>query len=582
MQKRKLSKLFWYTTCIFFVICSLLSIYIFFPNIKTKVFRSFAKGTFFITTDADTVYTLGFYGIRKYDATDPYNMKLIASNNEICKNFNIGRSMAIYKDYVYVISRSYWGGKQEEDVPKIRFRFEEPIIDHRNKNNTFDSIITSPNIQINNKGEKGTNFGIHSLKLMSMESISNMTTSKLIKKIKCSNKGCISFWLYVDSINSHCSIPLIGAKGKSPIEMIIKKHGNGKFIVNFKNIDCNIKCNQYFSNKDWYQFKVKIGRNKNKFFWRNKECSKWEEIHHDNKKTTLIDELQVGISTMYSGTTIFIDDYYYDTDDLDNCSYINGTLSIMRKNNLKILNTYYSDIKLIDSEIYKNTLVVSGLYGFNIYDLSNPIHPKLVYTYRHPTFKEFQGVEIFTSKGHTYAVFAMFAEGLSIWDITEPSKTRCIYTHYLSDKMSNGKVLKKGLQSFDIKIKYPYVYATIGPMKETQFTKNDTKGILVYDIHDMNNIDVTFTEIPRKYWYTRTTSDGQPTCIIISNQSLYINWGNKGVVRFDISNPQTPIFKEIINISGDKILSPMAISNKKFLFAGSTYWQRINTIKLYE
>ena len=86
-----------------------------FKNIyyRTAIIRTFAKGSWYIDSEEDTVYTMGYYGIQKYLYQGKEKLSLIAENDKFCKNTLIARSAVIGKDYVYVIARSYLGGITE-------------------------------------------------------------------------------------------------------------------------------------------------------------------------------------------------------------------------------------------------------------------------------------------------------------------------------------------------------------------------------------------------------------------------------------------------------------------------------------
>lgn len=81
-----------------------------YPYLRTDIFRSFAKGNWFITSESDTLYSMGYYGIRKY-LIDGDNLICLKENKDFCKNRMIGRGGCIYDKYVYVTSRSYLTGK---------------------------------------------------------------------------------------------------------------------------------------------------------------------------------------------------------------------------------------------------------------------------------------------------------------------------------------------------------------------------------------------------------------------------------------------------------------------------------------
>lgn len=83
--------------------------------LRMCVTEQLLKGSWYIDSEKDTVYTMGYYGIQKYlyQGTKKEKLLLIANNDNFCKNTLIARSAVIDKDYVYVIARSYLGGITE-------------------------------------------------------------------------------------------------------------------------------------------------------------------------------------------------------------------------------------------------------------------------------------------------------------------------------------------------------------------------------------------------------------------------------------------------------------------------------------
>lgn len=76
---------------------------------RTAIIRTFAKGSWYVTSERDTVYTMGYYGIRKYLLKDTI-FKLLSEQDEFCNNTLIARSAVINNDVIYVLCRSYLPG----------------------------------------------------------------------------------------------------------------------------------------------------------------------------------------------------------------------------------------------------------------------------------------------------------------------------------------------------------------------------------------------------------------------------------------------------------------------------------------
>mgnify|MGYP000380701894 CR=1 FL=1 len=265
----------------------------------------------------------------------------------------------------------------------------------------------------------------------------------------------------------------------------------------------------------------------------------------------------------------------------DNKNYINGKLLVLRKTDLSIIQEIDSDIKLIEIKKIQNNIVVSGLNGFNIYNTSRPDSLFEVYKYRTKNFSEFQGVELFNIDSCKYIAFARFGEGISIWNMSDPKHTYAVKNIAIQDTLTNGTVLPKGLQCFRIKLKYPYLYVTLAPSSSFFEKQEDIRGILVYDLSDMDNIKSAISLIPKKDYYKTKIGDPEPTHLDIYKNRLYANFGEKGVAVFNITQPFNPIYENIVDANNEgAMILPLHINYKGILFTGDYYWSDIYFKKL--
>ena len=273
--------------------------------------------------------------------------------------------------------------------------------------------------------------------------------------------------------------------------------------------------------------------------------------------------------------------YLGGNDSINNNNYVNGKLLVLQKNNLRTIREYNSDIKFIEAKIYKNKLVVSGLKGFNIYDISVATSPQIIYKYRQNKYTEFQGFTFINKDSCTYIAFTKFGEGLSIWNMTEATKTYHVTDISIQDSLSDGTILPKGLQCFNIKLKYPFLYSTLAPNINIFNKEGDKRGIMIYDISDINHIKQSAVFIPQKDWYKRKIGDPEPSYIDIYKNKLYTNFGEKGIAIFDISNPSKPRYEGIIDITNNNnLIQPIHINHRGILFAGDYYWPDIYSKQL--
>ncbi|HLT88882.1 MAG TPA: hypothetical protein VKZ57_14935 [Sphingobacterium sp.] len=347
------------------------------PYLRTDIFRSFAKGNWYITSERDTLYTMGYYGVRKYLAADLGHLQLLAENGEFCEDRIMGRGGCVYDQYLYVTARSF--------LP-----------------------------------------------------------------------GAVS----------------------------------------------------------------------------NKED--------------------------------------------------NGKLLILRKSDLSIVKELKYDIKLVEAKTYGELLVVSGLKGFYIYSCSVPNNPEVIFSYRHPEYREYQGFEFIEKDEKLYVAFTLFGEGLEIWDLTEPEQAKSVCLIPINEQMADGNNVPGG-QSMDIIVNYPYLYATLGPNIETFKTERDRRGIFVYDISNIDSVRKSAVFIPEMDWYSKNTGDKQPTYITQYDDRLYVNFAEKGVAEFDLSDPGKPRYEGINDISGDgALIQPIFATDNGKLFGGSYYWSKVYSSEIYD
>ena len=254
-------------------------------------------------------------------------------------------------------------------------------------------------------------------------------------------------------------------------------------------------------------------------------------------------------------------------------NYIDGKMLVLRKKNLSIVTEYMSDIKLIEAKIKDSLLVVSGLYGFDIYNIKNTPYLKSLYKYRQQNFTEFQGVDFIERDSILLLAFGRFGNGVSLWDISDLNNIRSIYDFSFSDTLSNGQTIKGRLQCFNLLYKKPYLYATIAPIKEAFEKEDDLRGVLIFDLLNLEKIQVSFTEIPRQFYYKTLIGDPEPTYISEYKNRLYTNFGEKGIAVFNLKTSNKVTFEKIIDAgnNGNMIL-PLHINSKGVLFTGNYYW----------
>lgn len=248
--------------------------------------------------------------------------------------------------------------------------------------------------------------------------------------------------------------------------------------------------------------------------------------------------------------------------------YHNGAIIVMRKSDLKIIRNIPADIKYVEGKIVKNKLVVSGILGYDIYDVTNRESPMLAYKHRTPQRSEFQGCDTFTKDSMDYVVFSRYTEGIQVWNITD--------IHHPKE-VAKVPTDADGCMTFDVTVAYPYVYSTLAPSNGSFNTKNDKRGIIVYDLSDLHNISTKKILIPRNQWYNVKVGDKEPTFIEKAGNRIYVNFADKGLAEFDITTPDFPRFVKTtdVNNNGGHIQPFHILSRGGVILSGNYWWKDI-------
>ena len=222
--------------------------------------------------------------------------------------------------------------------------------------------------------------------------------------------------------------------------------------------------------------------------------------------------------------------------------------------------------------IVKGTLDVndSGVNDyFNPEDIRIPSRktPILVYKYRTPERSEFQGVDTFTKDSVDYVVFSRYTEGIQIWNVTDmhhPKEVAFVPTNV------------DGCMTFDVTVDYPFVYSTLAPGNGSFNTAKDQRGIIVYNVEDIYNIKTMKVTIPKDQYYNVKVGDKEPTFIEKKGNYVYVNFAEKGLAEFDVTNPSSPKFIKTIEINNDSgHVQPFHILPNRVVLSGNYWWKDI-------
>lgn len=527
----------------------------------------------FIMNKGDSVFSFGVHGARCVLFNKCSSPKIVAENTSLSDNSKIARSCVETENCFICVTRQNSGGQKEIYIPKYRFRFEEKNVNYSTQFGDFDEFFHNDNVIVSNDGEPDPNYGVHSLRI---SSLNDGVCSGLLKKNLEAPETTMqsSFWLKIDStINSSFSIPLLSKEDSTFFSLFFYPIDEFHFSVSLSN-----EINKYYIFKvgEWYNFKTSLSCNESKLWWREKECGDWNILQEKQEKNTTINAICIGIRNCYSRQTIMIDDYYCNTSDIDEMSYVMGSIEILDKNDLHTITKYRSDIKYNTIGTIDELIVVSGLRGFNVYEKQKNDSLNLLFSHRDESYVEYQGLALFRANNHTYVVFSNYSAGISIWDLSNPTKTMKVSSISHRNKYING-IRMSGSYTFDVIADYPYLYSTIALSDQKKFgTEYDFRGVMVYDISDLKNPIFEYCPIPNEYLYTNPTADYQPITIRKNDNFLYLNDSERGIAVFDIKKPDLPIFKNVIAAPDDlEPIGPFCV-DKDRMFIGKYFNGSIN------
>lgn len=388
------------------------------------------------------VYCGGIGVINKYNVADVNNIasKSLVVDSRIKNVF----CMATSGRYLFAVGRT-GSGSAEGITPMIRLKFDDAISDFSQKLGEFDSISTFEGINVTEDGEYSpmTYYNGKSLRFVSK---SGSGSARLFKKLgDVVNEGEVSFSIKNTlSANTEISIPILSLNGENKMSIKILQNTANEHRITFTGEggygDISIPSNE------WYQVKIHFDSQKIILYYRPKECGDWIHIYEKvNDDNFAVNELVVGVSDLANGEEVLIDDFYYDKGNLDDVSYVNGALTVADKITGEIYNVYHYDMKGTGVDVCGNILAVSGFYGVNIYDISNPTVPRLIWWEKNKKGAEHHRCKMFTANdGHKYLIVCMYASKYRLYDVTDSRDIRYVNSYSFVSSSADGKKYSYG------------------------------------------------------------------------------------------------------------------------------------------
>ena len=452
-----------------------------------------------------------------------------------------------YSDALGNIVHVNWDAITEEYNYFSSLVFHTPVLGE------FDNYFSEGKASIDELGE-GINTNIYCARLFTDSDNEQLSRAVLSKNVpSMSEEGYLSLWLKATTLSDITYIQLLGNE-ENDILGINLSPCDGGMTIGIKTNGNEQLSSSIIPTGEWFNYKIHYTPSSIELYYRGKECGNWNVLlTMQSGVVTAPNKLLTGIESSGAGQLIEIDDLYFHPTDIDNVSYINGQLIVLRKSDLTVVKTFFSDIKLTGTAIYGNTLFVNGLTGYNIYDISLPEQPKLVSWHRTPTYKEFQGLDIFTAHNRVYAFLCNYTQGYTIVDITDPAYSTII----AENKLGTDSEPFSHTFNFDVCVKYPYAYTTIATSTAYLGSEDDKRGILVYDLRDLDAIPVKFVSLPESEYYTyKEIGDQMPNRMTLDDNYLVVNNSEKGVAIFDLSHELgSPIYKGSLLNDGNVVAS---------------------------
>ena len=522
----------------------------------------------YIDASSDTIFSVGRFGVRAFDFSDKKTLQLIGQNETPADHKKRVRSVSPLNDVIYVATRQATAGDKESFVPDYRFRFEDQVDDFKIGTGEFDNYVNEGGITVDEFGEPNYNVGKHGIRFFSSSDLNNFSSAILEKKGNVSNQKYSSLWIKVNQIGlNEISIPLRRNNDETILSLIISPLSESSFSLHLSN---NLYASYFeqFDVNEWLCLKVYADEGKTYLWWRTKECGDWKLLQ-EGSGISEFNSVSLGIYTNEPNISLVFDDYYCHSSEIDEVSYVNGTVEVLDRKDLHTIKRYNSDLKFIQAKTIDNLLVVSGINGFNIYDISDNYNPVLISAHREPTYLEFQGFDFYKNEDKTYVVFSNCTQGISIWDISDPYSPGCVIYYPHKGLVIDGYKLSQRMYTFDLIADYPYVYSTFAVKESISASDNDCRGVICYDISNTENITPVIYPVDRNDWYTQPTDDLEPTVIRKYENRLLINMSERGLSCYIIREKGDLQYEGLIPIQNGSVISAFDISSDGYLFVGT-------------
>lgn len=242
--------------------------------------------------------------------------------------------------------------------------------------------------------------------------------------------------------------------------------------------------------------------------------------------------------------------------------------------------------------MHKNMLIVNmQMRGWCIFtiDEKDPTHLTLADTYfwDQTPVTEHQGGDVYEHDGKIYYAAAGFGDGISFYDITDPTNIKEELRYNFWNASHFDSELKGKVHTFSLVVDYPYVYATLGPAASVVYSKpsenydNRTMGVLTIDISDLKKPKYNVSKIAdADRCEFNETGDPQPTRIVKFGEYLLLNSSDKGVAVFKITDKANPTYMKTVKINEGQDIAALEKTGEDEILIGE--YKSPNKVYIYK
>ena len=261
------------------------------------------------------------------------------------------------------------------------------------------------------------------------------------------------------------------------------------------------------------------------------------------------------------------------------------------KNPITISSSTYYFGKCQSAKVYDNYLIVCKQFGgSDIYDITTPENPTLIYNYDTrqlaidqsritPTTSrigsaEYQQADVFDVNGNLYLCTTGYDRDLlQIFDMSailndlpvdtihiaienDVSPYAPIFTQHIRELWNpdhNLSINTPYIHACDLVCNYPYIYCTIGAYSShVSDFDNTMQGVAVVDVSNLSNIKTTLYPIPEIDRVNYFIGEPGPSVIKKSGKRLLLQNFSKGLIVYSLNHdPSSPIYEGLIPTKGE-------------------------------